>query len=240
MSVRRYVEVAGTQYNKKAFGQRWSAIVSGYEIGLTVSPDDSSFVSGVLGRISRFARIMERGQVQFRVVQRSFNGKRVKGIALVTPNSGHEVWVGKQVVVKAMFPNTNMPDQGKVNRREVLRALRDVIEPQIREYRRRFAGKSVIKSSLTGRPIFGPYHVDHVYPFIRLVEEWCRENALDLETIAVRCRGAVCRLESVEMAESWFDYHALHAEFQVLDAAENTSKGSRYFGRVAEQPVEDS
>ena len=149
------------------------------------------------------------------------------------------VWVGKQVVVKAMFPNTNIPDQGKVNRREVLRSLRDIVEPQIREYRRRFAGKSVIKSSLTGRPIFGPYHVDHVYPFIWLVEEWCRENALDLETIAVRCRGAVCRLESIDLAESWFDYHALHAEFQVLDASENTSKGSRYFGRIAEQPIED-
>jgi hypothetical protein len=114
MSVRRYVEVAGTQYSKKGFGARWSAIVSGYEVGLTISPDDSLFVSDVLGRISRFARIMDRGKVQFRVVQRSFNGKRVKGIALVTPNSGHEVWVGKQVVVKAMFPNTTIPDQGKV------------------------------------------------------------------------------------------------------------------------------
>lgn len=240
MSARRYVEVAGIQYNKKGFGARWSAIVSGYEIGLTVSPDDSSFVSDVLRRILRFARIMDRGQVQFRVVQRSFNGKRVKGIALVTPNSGYEVWVGKQVVVKAMFPNTNIPDQGKVNRRDVLRSLRDIVEPQIREYRRRFAGKSVIKSSLTGRPILGTYHVDHVYPFIRLVEEWCRENALDLETIAVKCRGAVCRLASTDLAESWFDYHALHAEFQVLDAAENTSKGARYVGRSAEQPLEDS
>lgn len=239
MSARRYVEVAGTQYNKKAFGARWSAIVLGYEVGLTLSPDDSSFVSGALGGISRFARIMDRGQVQFRVVQRSFNGKRVRGIALITPNSGHEVWVGKQVVVKAMFPNTNIPDQGKVNRREVLRSLRDIVEPQIREYRRRFAGKSVIKSSLTGRPILGPYHVDHVYPFIRLVEEWCRENGLDLETIAVRCRGTVCRLESIDLAESWFDYHALNAEFQVLDAAENTSKGARYIGRSAKQPLED-
>jgi hypothetical protein len=239
MSARRYVEVAGVQYNKKGFGAKWSAMVSGYEIGLEVSADDSSFLSDVLRRIPRFAKVMDRGQVQFRVVQKSFNGKRVRGIVLVTPNSGHEVWVGKQVVVRAMFPNTNIPDQGKVNRRDVLRALRDVIDPQIREYRKRFAGKSVIKSSLTGRPIFGPYHVDHVYPFIRLVEEWCRENALDLETISVRCRGSVCRLASTDLAESWFDYHALHAEFQVLDAAENTSKGSRYFGRVTEQPVED-
>ena len=234
MSARKYVEVCGFQYNKKKFGEKWSGIVSGYELGISLSTDDTLFLSDVLSKISRFAKIMKRGKVQFRVVQRSFNGKRVKGIVIVTPGSGYEVWVGKQAVMKSIFPNTNIPDQGKVNRRNVLRSLRDVIEPQIKEYRRRFVGKSVVKSSMTGRPIIGPYHVDHVYPFIRLVEEWCRENQLDLETIGVKCRGVTCKLSSVEMAESWFDYHALHAEFQVLDAAENTSKGSRYLGRATE------
>jgi hypothetical protein len=238
MSARRYVEVGGAQYNKKQFGGKWSGIVAGYEVGVTVSPADTTFLTDVLSRISRFARIMDRGRVRFKVVQKSFNGKRVKGIVLVTPNSGHEVWVGKQVVTRAMFPATNLPDPGKQNRRDVLRALRAIIEPQIREYRRRFAGLSVVKSSLTGRPIFGPYHVDHVYPFIRLVEEWCRDNGLDLETIAVKCRGTVCRLASVDLAESWFDYHALHAEYQVLDAAENVSKGSQYLGRGGKDPVE--
>ena len=238
MSARRYVEVDGVQYNKKGFGEKWSTIVAGYEAGTTVSPADTAFLVDVLSRMSRFARIMARGPVRFKVVQKSFNGKRVKGLVLVTPNSGYEVWVGKQVVMRAMFPSTTLPDPSKQNRRDVLRALRCIIEPQIREYRRRFAGKSVIKSSLTGRPIFGPYHVDHVYPFIRLVEEWCRENGLDLETIAVKCRGTVCRLASVDLAESWFDYHALHAEYQVLDAAENVSKGSRYLGRGGKDPVE--
>lgn len=240
MSARRYVEVGGVQYNKKGFGEKWSAIVAGYEAGTTVSSSDAALLTEVLSRISRFARIMARGPVRFRVVLKSFNGKRVKGVVMVTPNSGYEVWVGKQVVIRAMFPSTTLPDLSKQNRRNVLRALRCIIEPQIQEYRRRFAGKSVIKSSMTGKPIFGPYHVDHVYPFIRLVEEWCRENGLDLETIAVKCRGTVCRLASTDLAESWFDYHALHAEYQVLDAAENVSKGSRYFGRSAEQPVEDA
>lgn len=237
---RRYVEVGGVQFNKKTFGAKWSGIVAGYEAGVTLSPSDTAFMTDVLSRISRFARIMERGRVRFRVVHRSFNGKRVKGIVMISPNSGHEVWVGKQVVMGVVFPSANVPDPSKQNRRDVLRALRGIIEPQIQEYRRRFAGKSVIKSSMTGRPIFGPYHVDHVYPFIRLVEEWCRENGLDLETIQVKCRGTVCRLASTVLAESWFDYHALNAEFQVLDAAENVSKGSRYFGRGAKDPLEET
>lgn len=239
MSTRRYVTVNGQQYNKKGFAAKWSAMVAGYEPGVTLTPADTSFVNDILLRIPRFARVLDRGRVSYKVVNKTFNGKRVKGIVLVTPNSGYEVWVGKQVVVKAMFPPVNVPDLSKENRRNVLRALRGVIEPQIAEYRRRFKGKSVIKSSLTGKPIFGAYHVDHVYPFIRLVEEWCRNEKVDLETLQVKCKGTVCRLESVELAESWFDYHALHAEFQILDAAENVSKGARYFGR-SKNSIEDS
>lgn len=227
----RYLTICDQQYNKKQFSERWARIVNGYEVGITVSPGDTAFLADVLGRIPRFAKILAKGRVSFRVVQRVFNGKRVKGVVLVTTNSKHEVWAGKQAVTDAVFPKSSPHDPSKENRKSVLRALRSIIEPQIKEYRKRFAGKSVIKSSLSGKPIFGPYHVDHVYPFIRLVEEWCRDGGYDLETIPVKCRGATCKLQSVEMAESWFDYHAFHAEFQVLDASENVSKGSRYFGR---------
>lgn len=237
MAARRYVEIAGQQYNKKQFSIKWTGVVLGHEAGVTISEGDTQFLVKVLSRVSRFARIMDRGKVSFKVVYKVFNDKRVKGIVMVTPNSSYHVWVGKQLVMKALFPPTNLPDPGKENRRNTLRALRGVIEPQIEEYRKRFAGKSVIKSSVTGEPIFGTYHVDHVYPFIRLVEEWCRENGYDLETIPVKCKRTVCSLVSVDMAESWFDYHALNAKFQVLNASENISKGSRYFG---EKTVEDS
>ncbi len=228
---RKYVTVLGTQYNKKGLGAKWSEVVASYEVGVTVGPEDFAFITDILQRIPRFSKVLARGKSVYRVVNKRFNGKIVKGVVLVTPNSGYEVWVGKKVVIDAMFPPINLPDPAKQNRRDALRAMRGIIEPQIQQYRRRFAGKSVIKSSLTGKPILGPYHVDHVYPFVRLVEEWCRERGHDLETIPVKCRGASCRFESVDMANDWFDYHAFHAEFQVLDASENTSKGSRYFGR---------
>lgn len=231
----RYVTVLGTQYNKKGFSAKWSGIVASYEVGTNVNFEDSRFLTDILQRIPRFARVLARGGTVYRVVNKRFNGKVVKGIVLVTPNSKYEMWVGKRVAVDAMFPPTSPPDPAKQNRRNALRAMRGAIEPQIQQYRRRFAGKSVIKSSLTGKPILGPYHVDHVYPFIRLVEEWCRENGYDLETIPVKCRGTSCRFELTDMFNSWFDYHAFHAEFQVLDASENVSKGSKYFGRSKDQ-----
>jgi hypothetical protein len=154
----------------------------------------------------------------------------VKGIALISPNSHYEVWVGKNYLLDRLFPKKNLPDPSKENRKNALRALRNIIEPQVELYRRRVANNSVIRSDYSGKPIFGPYHVDHVYPFIKLVEEWCRENGVDLERIPLKCRGATCKLESVEMSESWFDYHSVNAKFQVLDAKENISKGARYYG----------
>lgn len=222
--------INGSQLNKSQFSKRWTGMVESYEAGITMSAGDTAFLADVALKIPRFSRILARGRVSFKVIKKEFNGKKVKGIVLITPNSGHEVWMGKEAVIRELFPKTNLPDPSKVNRRNVLRALRSIIEPQIKEYRRRFAGKPVIKSSLSGKPIFGAYHVDHVYPFIRMVEEWCRENKYDLETIPVKCKGTICMLQSTEMAENWFDYHALNAKFQVLDASENISKGSNYFG----------
>lgn len=231
----RYVRVGETEYNKTRFGKKWSEIVSSYEVGTTLSGEDERFVRNTLSQIPRFAQRLAQGSVKLQVVNKMFNGKLVKGIVMTVNGSRYETWVGKRTVMDYLFPRSAALDPAKENRRNALKAMRRAIEPQIQQYRRRFFGQSVIKSSLTGKPIFGPYHVDHVYPFIRLVEEWCRENSYDLETIPVKCRGASCRLESVEMSEAWFDYHALHAEFQVLDASENTSKGSKYFGRGKDQ-----
>lgn len=226
----RYVTVDGIQYNKTSFGKKWSEIVASYEPGLRVSEADARFLADCCGRIDRYARIMARGKVGFRIVNKSFNGKRVKGVVLITPNSSHEVWVSKGNVVQMLFPRHALPDPGKENRRNVLRALRSIVEPQIRQYRARVRSSKPVKSSVTGKPILGPYHVDHVYPFSKLVEEWCRDNGYDLETLAVKCRGATCKLSSVEIAEDWFNYHMLNAKFQVLDASENLSKGDKYFG----------
>jgi hypothetical protein len=228
-----YVEVDGVQYNKKQFGAKWSEIVGSYEQGVSLGESDSEFFRHVCLKIDRFRKILLKGGVaEFRIVRKEFNGKRVKGIVIVSPGSRSEVWVGKKYVMDRVFPRTRVPDVSKENRKNVLKALRSIIEPQIEVFRGRISRETVVKSSSTGKPIFGAYHVDHVYPFIRLVEEWCRENSLDLETIPVKCRGARCRLESVQMAESWFDYHALNSQFQILDASENIRKGAKYYGKA--------
>lgn len=217
---RQYVTVCDTQYGKGAFSRRWTELVSSYEPGLRVEGGDAEFLLDVCGRFDRYARIMSRGKVYFKVVNKVFNGKRVKGVVMITPNSGHEVWIGKSQIINKMFPRGTLPDPSHINRKQALQALRSIIEPQIKEFRR--ANLERLRGGL--------YHIDHVYPFKLLVEGWCRENQIDLETLSVKCRGVTCRLASTDLAESWFDYHALNARLQVLDASENIRKGARYYG----------
>jgi hypothetical protein len=223
---RAKVIIAGVQYGKGDFSKKWTALVSSYEVGVKVRAADAAFLVEACGMVERYAKIMSRGRVEFKVVNKVFNGRRVKGIALVTPNSGYEVWVGKSQLMDRLFPRTLLRDESKENRKRALRALRAIIDPQIKEFR------MANIENLRG----GFYHIDHVYPFKLLVQEWCRKEGLDLETIPVKCRGMFCQLSSVSMAESWFDYHALNAKLQILNAAENLSKGSKYFGETVTLP----
>lgn len=240
MPARRYVEIAGEQFNKSKFSKRWTEVVKSYEVGVELPSPDLDFILQSAQHLSRYRSVMDKGACKVKVVKKSFNGKRIKGLALITPNSGYEMWIGKQQVIRVIFPSTTIPNPSKINRRRALAAMRNIIEPQINDFKRKARGDGgVVKSSVSGKPIYGPYHVDHVYPFVRLAEEWCRDNAIDLEKISLSCRGVKCRFDSVEMSESWFDYHALNAEFQILAAEENLKKGSRYFGR-GKQGLEDS
>lgn len=226
-----YCEVAGQSYNKGQFSKTWKDIVARCELGVILTGRDRDFMWDVCNKIERFRKILERpGTPEFRIVNKTFNGKRVRGIVILTPNSRHEVWVGKAYVMERLFPRGYLPDPSKVNRRNAIKALRETIQPQIDQFKKRVSNQSLVKSSLSGKPIIGPYHVDHVYPFIRMVEEWCRENGVDLENVPVKCVGVSCRLESIELSESWFDYHSLNAKYQILDPVENITKGAKYYG----------
>lgn len=222
---RVYVTVDGVEYSKKKFGERWSEIVANYEVGISLSGEEEGFMSSVCRRIDRFLKVMVRGKVTFKVVKKDFGGNKVKGLVMVTPNSGYEVWVGKAFVIDKLYPKALLPDPCKINRNNVLKALRAIIKPQISEFRKNI---HTPKSAHTGQLINGTYHVDHVYPFIRLVEDWARGKGLDLETVGVKCKGVVCKLADSLLAEDWFNYHMLNAKLQVLDCAENKSKGSRF------------
>lgn len=154
---------------------------------------------------------------------------------MVTSRSKREIWLGKGKVTDELFPRAKPIPEYKQNKKDALTAMRQIISPQINEFRKSInrqlnRGKIIKCPSSKDYLSAGEWHVDHVYPFANLVEEWCREERIDLERIDVYCRGTKCYFKDTSLAESWFDYHAINARLQALSAAENLKKGARYYG----------
>lgn len=242
MAKRALVQILGENYNKTAFGKKWKSLVE-KPVGFRFSRADQEFISEAVSFNPAWEKIILRGgNFYFKVIKKKFQTKAVKGIALVTQNSSNEIWIGKKKLIDILFPPPKVEYQQEIglfndpveNRRRVLSALRQIIEPQIKQYRQavrrriKGVGRYKLRCALTGEYLnHGEYHIDHKTPFKVLVEDWCRINQVDLENIEVVCRGTFCQLKNKSLAENFFDYHLLNAELQVTTAQANLVKGSK-------------
>ena len=234
---RQVVRVLGQDYTKTGFEKKWTEVVKGTECNYFVRPPDYDFVHEVVGKIEKWKTLHSRVGLKYKVRNKKFQGRAVRGIVMVTPKSKREVWLGKGKIVEELFPRKKPLPEYKKNKKEALVAMRQIIEPQIISYRksvlRQLQGPMghKIKCALSGQCInAGEFHIDHRYAFKNIVEEFCRDYKIDLENVDVYCRGTKCYLKNTEVAEAFFDYHMMNASLQVLSAKENLKKGSKYYG----------
>ena len=190
-----------------------------------------------MGKIDKWKTLHAREGLKYKIRNKKFQGRAVKGVVMITPRSKREVWLGKGKIVDELFPRKKPIPEYKQNKKEALVALRQIIEPQITSYRksvlRQIQGPMghKIKCALSGQVInAGEFHIDHRYPFKDIVEEFCRDYKLDLENVDVYCRGTKCYLRDTEIAEAFFDYHMMNASLQAVMAEANLKKGSKYYG----------
>lgn len=232
--MRRVISIQGNEFTKGGFEKKWTEVVNGTECNYFVKGLDEDFLNSVIDLIPKWKVVKDRGVVRYKIRNKKFQGKAVKGIVMVTPRSKREVWLGKGKVTDELFPRAKPIPEYKQNKKEALVAMRQIIEPQIKTFRlsvNRQLKRKPLRCPMSGDFInSGEFHIDHSYPFKNLVEEWCREEKVDLERIDVYCRGTKCYFKDTSLAESWFDYHAINARLQALSAKANLEKGSKYFG----------
>lgn len=183
----------------------------------------------------KWKTIKDRGGVRYKIRNKKFQGRAVRGIVMISGTNKREIWLGKAAILNILFPRTTAVPEYKQNKKDALVAMRQIIEPQIRTFK-----QSVNRQLQRGKPLkcpiskefisAGEWHADHVYPFKNLVEEWARSEKIDLERIEVYCRGTKCYFKNTELAESWWDYHQVNARLQALNAKENLKKGAKYYG----------
>jgi hypothetical protein len=232
--MRRIISIQGSEYTKGGFEKKWTEVVNGTECNYFVKGDDEGFLNSVTDLIPKWKVIKDRGVVRYKIRNKKFQGKAVKGIVMITSRSKREIWLGKGKVTDELFPRANPIPEYKQNKKDALVAMRQIIEPQIKTFRlsvNRQLKRKPMRCPVHGVFInAGEFHIDHSYPFKNLVEEWCREEKVDLERIDVHCRGTKCYFKDTSLAESWFDYHAINANLQALSAKANLEKGSKYYG----------
>jgi DNA replication protein DnaD len=94
-------------------------------------------------------------------------------------------------------------------------AFRDAIKHQIAEFR------SNNKSKIRSRE---PIHVDQVYPFSKLLQEFLAENNVNLESIKLTRDK---QIKNKELLKKWIDYHYKKAQLQMLSAKDNLKKSDK-------------
>lgn len=232
--MRRIISIQGKDYAKGAFEKKWSEVTSATECNYFVRGEDEMFLNSVIDLIPKWKVVKDRGAVRYKIRNKKFQGKAVRGIVMVTSRSKREIWLGKGKVIEELFPRPVQVPEYKQNKKDALVAMRQIIDPQIKTFRlsvNRQLKKKPLKCAMSGEFInSGEFHIDHKYPFKNLVEEWCREEKVDLERIDVYCRGTKCHFKDTSLAESWFDYHMMNAQLQALSAKANLEKGSKYYG----------
>lgn len=232
--MRHSVSIQDHTYTKSGFEKKWSEVTSATECNYFVKGDDEVFLNAVIDLVPKWKTIKDRGPVRYKIRNKKFQGRPVKGIVMITSRSKREVWLGKGQVVGALFPRTVEVPEYKQNKKDALVAMRQIIDPQIKTFRMsvlRQLKKKPMRCPVKGDFIeAAEFHIDHKYPFKNLVEEWCRDEKVDLERVDVYCRGTKCYFKDTDLAERWFDYHMMNAQLQVLSAKANLEKGSKYFG----------
>lgn len=231
---RKSIRFLGEDYTKTKFEKKWSEIVNNTQCNYFVKFPDCDFIKEVLSNTERWKTLCSREGIKYKIRNKKFQGRAVRGVVMITPNSKNEVWLGKGKIVEELYPRDKPIPEYRQNKKQALIALRQIIEPQIISYR-----KSVLRQ-LKRKPLKCPisadfletasFHIDHKFPFKDLVIEWCREEKIDLENVDVYCRGTKCYLKNTTLAESWFDYHMINADLQALSAKANLQKGSKYYG----------
>lgn len=222
----KYVYIAEGKYNKTSFARKWKELLD-RPIGFYFRGDEHDFIAECASHNPSWKKIMaKKPEFRFKIIKKKFQASPVKGVALCVGE--REIWIGKQKLIEFLFHSEPLDID---HRKKVIMALRQLVEPQIKQYRaavHRKINRGKMYCALTGASLdFGEFHIDHSIPFKILVEEWCREVGRDLERIDVACRGTSCKLKSKELAQSFSDYHLINARLQATTKTANLKKGSK-------------
>lgn len=141
--------------------------------------------------------------------------------------------------------------KSKTSRAKIIAAFRKAVKPQIKQFREDRKNKIVAMMEsgipseiqeaykmgfcpLSGKRLMGrKNHVDHVYPFSRLLKDFCKLEELSLPEVKLNRQGEI---KDRELKAKWETYHLEHATLQLVNGEANMAKGAKWDPSAQPQP----
>lgn len=147
--------------------------------------------------------------------------------------------LGKQKLLDRAFPPKKKDlslSLERKHRAEVIRTMREIIRPQVEDYKARWNDKVAslqgvefsehITCPLSGKNLLATrVDVDHVTPFIKLVEDWMKEESLSFSNITYNRKKT--EFKDQDLQSSWYNYHLSNADLQLVEHKANLKKSDK-------------
>lgn len=225
---------------KKAFGERWSEIISSRYINSLILGEDRKWLQDILSSSETYVSMgILNENSSFRVINMLVGPKdskrKVKVIQLTRP-CGTSIPLTKSKVIETLWKvskglktPTETTKKSNTNISAVLKVLRSLITPQLKSYRKELSFPR--NCPITERQLWqwSKADVDHIIPFSKLVDVWLELNNLYLEDIKLKGTVNAKKFVDSDLELSWISFHQENATYRLIDSSANRSRGSESY-----------
>lgn len=239
------MRVDNVTYNKTSLKKRWSQIVKDHKVGDVLVTSNLRFVQGCIKTSVKWKKIGYSVNFSAKIGSILYGPKNkqrsVKGITINALGVKGFVYISQTDIINDLFLDTSEQTRRKKNRADVLSAMRQLINPQIEDFKSTwnkqlmalqesdlFLFNEACKCPISGKNLLTTdIAIDHDIPFIELASEFWRINNIDPFTVLIKGSTFNRGFEDEHLTMAWIEYHRTHALLQAVDATANLKKNKK-------------
>lgn len=213
-------------YNKSSVSKLISSIVRDYKCNSHLTANDRELMYDLLSKSTSYSYCTPiLYDLTIKMIEIS-GGRKVRMLCAIRKGDSKVLPISKTKLLEQLFPTVRTK---KVVNNNVLvqKASRNIIQPQIDQFRENT--KLPLSCPLSGRMLthWGMVHIDHKYALVSLFREWMDENDLTYQDILLKGSKNHKMFKNDSYTNSWYNYHLEHAILQCVYKTANLSKGSK-------------
>lgn len=232
--------------NKTEFTKFYSEVLAKSPVNREIRQDFVDVLTPFLSNSTLYATKMSRPNLKLIPRIREFGYKKKQKFLCLVEQDGKELVVSKTKLINSLYPK-KVKNTEKEHRAEVIKILRHLVKDQMDCYRmlikkaikeladnkQLVAAKKLNTCPLSGRSLNScKVAVDHIVPFIKLVDDWMLLQNLTFEGIKLKGRGNSKYFEDTQLMASWQEYHAVNSSLQLTCSDANLKASSKGYKSV--------